>query len=361
MSVVQSPETRSLPRIRLHVKRLAEAKAPATRDSSIDTLRGLAIILVVLVHVVGTHSGTGLKLPDSHPLRIFGSSLEFFRMPLFTVLSGWVFANNPGLLDRLGEFYSTKLRRIVLPAATAMGGFLLFRAVAPSGSLDSTDAQPFWQIPFRPYRQFWFVQSLVLIFLVVAPMERQGWLKRERIWLGLTLLAFGGCLLHQDASTLFNLRGALFLLPFFLVGIGLKRFSGRLEGRWVSLGLAAVAGIWLTYQTLHLVRGESIGNVRTSIFPLIAGVAVIALLLKHRFSNSFLTLVGGYSFTIYLYHMIPVKGMDVVLGRLGLTQFAVQIPLAVTIGVLVPIVLHQLAARWTLSKVVVLGLRPSRA
>jgi len=55
----------------------------------LETLRGLACILLVLYHVVGSDPAQGLMLADGW-LRWLNDGLAYLRMPLFTFLSGWI-------------------------------------------------------------------------------------------------------------------------------------------------------------------------------------------------------------------------------------------------------------------------------
>ena len=64
----------------------------STKNLKIDTLRGLASVLLVTYHVIGTGSDSGLRIPDGEPVQLFNDSLMYLRMPLFSFLSGFVYA-----------------------------------------------------------------------------------------------------------------------------------------------------------------------------------------------------------------------------------------------------------------------------
>ena len=61
-----------------------------TKELSIETLRGLAIVLMVMGHVIGSKSNGGLQVSDDSWYRYFYLTLSPLRMPLFTVISGYV-------------------------------------------------------------------------------------------------------------------------------------------------------------------------------------------------------------------------------------------------------------------------------
>ena len=61
----------------------------------LDTLRGLACLLLVSYHVIGGDRETGLRLPDEHIAARINDFLALVRMPLFSFLSGMVYAWRP--------------------------------------------------------------------------------------------------------------------------------------------------------------------------------------------------------------------------------------------------------------------------
>lgn len=67
----------------------------AERDKHIETLRGIAIFLVVIGHVIGIDAKGGMKVSDDSLLRYLYDLFENMRMPLFTVISGWGYSLHP--------------------------------------------------------------------------------------------------------------------------------------------------------------------------------------------------------------------------------------------------------------------------
>src|SRR4051812_2363105 len=85
-----------------------------TKDQSIETLRGLAIILVVAGYII---SG---DLENTHSivasgLRYFYYMLKPVRMPLFTVISAYLYASSPATQDTIKKLFIGKSRRILIP------------------------------------------------------------------------------------------------------------------------------------------------------------------------------------------------------------------------------------------------------
>jgi surface polysaccharide O-acyltransferase-like enzyme len=59
---------------------------------NIDTVRGLACLFIVALHAVGDTPSNGLRLPMTSDWHYAMESIEFLRIPLFTALSGYLYA-----------------------------------------------------------------------------------------------------------------------------------------------------------------------------------------------------------------------------------------------------------------------------
>lgn len=81
------------------------------RDSSIDTLRVLACLLVILSHYSYTYEGSvHLNIAG-----IFGGLTGRLGVSLFFAISGYLASISLQRLDSLIQFYATKFIRIVIP------------------------------------------------------------------------------------------------------------------------------------------------------------------------------------------------------------------------------------------------------
>ena len=86
------------------------------KDTTIETLRGAVIILVVIGHVIGSESDGGMKVSDDSILRyLYYTFIDPIQMPLFTVIAGWVYALNPVGYEKINKFILKKVMRILVP------------------------------------------------------------------------------------------------------------------------------------------------------------------------------------------------------------------------------------------------------
>ncbi len=86
---------------------------------NLDSVRGLACLLVIALHVVGDNASAGLHLPMTSGWHYVMISIEFLSMPLFTALSGYLNAGRRVIRAEFAGFWSKKLRRLGIPLVCA--------------------------------------------------------------------------------------------------------------------------------------------------------------------------------------------------------------------------------------------------
>lgn len=312
------------------------------RQTAIDTLRGLACLLLVSFHVVGVPD-SGLRLPDTHPLVRMNDVLAYLRMPLFSFISGYVYAMRPVQSDATG-FLRGKTRRLLLPLLTMGTLFALVQSLTPGthGAVDN-----WWLLHIEPVGHFWFLQALFIIFVILVGLERSGLLAGPRRFglvftVSLVLFAFAE-LPHYFAAS-----GVVYLLPFFLGGLACRRFAiGSMTMRWLAVALLINAAVWLW-------AGPS-NTASASLAGLTVGLAGAFLLLRSEWQNRWLALVGSYSFAIYLMHVFFTAASRLLFYALGLYDPYALLILGTTAGVVGPIVAARALARFTRLEFLLLG------
>ena len=161
----------TLPALRLDRLTLLEGRRPRLPEGRVQTLRGLACLLLVAFHAVGSSSASGLQVPDGSPYREFTNLFVHIRMPLFTFLSGLVYAYRPLEPGEALRFLGKKLRRLGVPlivASSILYGLHLAMhdPVAPLSRM--------WSVYVHPFYHLWFVQALLPVFAVLVVLESFG-------------------------------------------------------------------------------------------------------------------------------------------------------------------------------------------
>lgn len=93
--------------------------------------------MLVSFHVAGAGPDVGLNLPETHDVQRVNLVLSYLRMPLFSFLSGYVYAHRP-FRGQAIPFLRGKVIRLLLPRLLAgvSSAFLLLRSGWRSSTLD---------------------------------------------------------------------------------------------------------------------------------------------------------------------------------------------------------------------------------
>lgn len=116
------------------------------RDVAIDSLRGIAIILMVTGHVIGNVAETGMRVADDSGWRYFYLLLEDVRMPLFTALSGLVYGLRPlTTFSGYPRLIKGKVRRLLVPLVTVGLSFHVVQSLTP-GTNSGSALSDAWRV-----------------------------------------------------------------------------------------------------------------------------------------------------------------------------------------------------------------------
>lgn len=334
------------------------------RDGHIDTLRGLACFLLVAFHVIGDGPAHGMHISAHDNWRLFTELFVHVRMPLFSFLSGYVFSAFVADRAALGAAIVKKLRRLGIPLVVVSTLFYLC-----FGFVYGHFSVPIWQIYILPYEHFWYLQATILMMvgLLVG-----CYLAGARARLLLTVLLPLSCLVFlaapQFEPNLFAINSAIYLLPYFLIGLLLRVWSADRRIRAVPrrriplvllFGLFVAVLFWLdlaNYEGLNQLDFE-----RQSALGLLFGVSTCLALYFSKLDWAPLSFIGGFSYTIYLFHVFFTAGL-----RKAFDLLAPGIPIgfyftaALLAGIFLPILLHQLLVRRRWSALLFLGISRDR-
>jgi fucose 4-O-acetylase-like acetyltransferase len=324
----------------------------AVRSIRIDTLRGFACLLLVAYHLIGISRWSGLRLDDSHPLRMVNEVLTYIRMPLFSFLSGYVYALRPYRTDP-PAFIAGKARRLLVPMLIVGTLFALLREVTPGTNFKGYD---FSTLHIVPVAHYWFLESLFLIFIVIVALEHFKAMASER---GFAVVLFAAACLHvaEPFPVYFGLLGAAYLLPFVLFGIWCNRFGdkrGLLGQLTLGASIAVAAALYAAFVAPSM-------PTRSSALALAIGGGACLTLLRSGARVDWLAWVGRYSFAIYLFHSIFTSASRIFLKKAGMSSLPLFISVGMLAGVLLPIATELVLRRVPALGRVVLGESKRRA
>lgn len=289
------------------------------RLENLLSLKGLACILVVVHHAAGIHPEMAVG-PVYRQIWQISDALSHLRMPLFAFIAGYVFSMRPLAVEAYWPFMRKKLTRLYVPSVVLGMLYLLVSLLAPGvGSRHAYAELPGSLI--YPVAQYWFIQALMFIFLVVGLAEILGLLSTPRR-LGVVLLI--SIAVHQfgvsDIQVL-SLGGAAYLLPFFVMGIGLHRYSPCIPWNgWCSAVVAGIFGITFLVHAAGVFGFHGVRLERNTLLALLLSTSSILVVCRLFPSVPQLDYFGRHSFAIFLFHMFFTSAMRRIGDVAGMEQ-----------------------------------------
>ena len=335
------------------------AASLANKNHHVETLRGLAVILVVFGHMIGITNTGGMRVSDDSIYRYLYYSLEYVRLPLFTVISGWVYANKPVINLDKSKFIKGKFRRLIIPMLVVGAMLFLFRMAIP-GTNTTPDISQLPRNLIFPYDVYWYLFSLFLIFLVISVLDNTSFFQKIDGWLVTLVCAFVFLYvsrnLMEGVPNYFSFKGAGYLFPFFLLGIGIYRYKDvLLNDKLTFLILVVFAASVVIQQMVWF--GYFPKQEKHSLLGMTVGISGVLLLFKLKLTNNLLMWIGGYAYGIFLFHVFFTGGSRIVLSKLGLDNQAVMLVLGVIIAIFASILVENIIKRFSLLRFYMLGLR----
>jgi fucose 4-O-acetylase-like acetyltransferase len=334
-----------------------ERQEGRTLSDDLFCIRGVGILLVVFIHVLGVEAIYGVRklfCPDREDLRMTAELIHSFNMAVMIIGSGVASAAFGKPDTSLSQFAHKKLNKLIVPMLIWAPVLFVMQSMT-EGAPRSLGA---WlsllaQLPgtwFPPYSIFWFVHALgwctllAWVFRKFAEPVLPRW--GRLAWLGLAFLLYTAVEAWGPSIGVEKGHYVEFILywhRFFSLGLFLqpwlvpvRAFLARLPGALLALlpvGLFSVMA--LVYAVLPTEQYELACAINGPIgfFMLLT----LAVLVRTRTPSggglweglrSRVAFIGSTSMSFYLFHLYFVSGSRILLERLN-----PETPLAVHLGV----------------------------
>lgn len=342
-------------------------KSQKSGDLTVETLRGLAVLAVVLHHALMAVdlSLASQNIEPSIAYRLIDQGSRFIeplRMPLFTLLSGFIYALRPVARDNVWVFTRGKVRRVVVPLLFASSLYYLLHYKI-GGSYPQIngdvpyDVKPgeFWLLWIYHFRHLWFLHALLLIFAFVAIIDYMGLMRNVSQWVFWLICAALLKYVVPWGIEFFSVSFVPTIAVFFIFGVGLVRFKDLLFSEQV------VKVAWILFPAAMLVHlywqfsGKDFD--KWPHFLVIGSMGPICLMsLKLHWWP--LVKLGGFSYGIYLYAglgKVPVKNILEEQGFSGNASQFLWLMCLVLFSIAVPIFLELAVQRVKFLRTLVMG------
>jgi peptidoglycan/LPS O-acetylase OafA/YrhL len=323
----------------------------------INSVRGLACILLVLFHSAAGASAV-LHQEDA-VLKWLMASLSAVRMPLFSMLSGIVYALRPVEKGAATVFIVNKVRRLLIPYILVMILLLSLESLAGNSGKYRLSDIPYYIV--FPWEHLWFLQAIFIVFIFFTIFDTSFPKRRREVAVASLALSSLSFIFISKGIVLFAINGAFYLFPFFACGVVFCRYSDEVNKRYEAL----VVSLMIITTTLFLLHAGFIGPKlvgragRYTLETLSLGLAACVLIILIFPSINWMAAIGRRSFTIYLFHTAFASAANRVVH-----EFYSLVAFSLVIGIVGP-----MAADWLIKnrlpifKAVIgekRGLRPRR-
>ena len=250
------------------------------------------------------------------------------------------------------------MRRLLVPMLVAASAQLVLSHFS-KGANGPPLLDIFW-LPVYPYEHYWFLQAIFLIFTLVALLDSFGILVRKSYVIAALTVAAILAMSEIVQITFMASRSALYLLPFFLLGLYFGRFGDPLArpgGVPIAVALLLI-GLAMTQAGLLGFFGQRLELAHPT--ALLFGASFCMLIMRTGWTNAGLEWIGKYSYSIYLFHMFGVAPVRAILPKIGIDQPYPMFFIILATGLLAPVAVELIAGRFAVTRVLLLGQKPSR-
>ena len=283
------------------------------RNDWVDSVRGVAITLVVLGHVVQFGSGNQLDHFEN-PLFVV---IYSFHMPLFAFISGYLAFGSFSRREPLAVLRS-KVSTIAIPyiAWTVLigGSLVLARQIAGSGIDPLALVASIGKMFLYPGETLWFLWFLLLAYLLISVAISAGKTLRE-FAIPISVAIVFLIPLNQELEV-FELR---WLYPFFVLGYYVYRFKSNIA-KW-SLALTIFSLAVFVVLIMFWQRDDSVYI--SQVLPEPGGITDTALSWTYRYAVAFFGTAAAVGLIRLVSRRVSNSAIEA-LGRASMGIYCIQ-------------------------------------
>lgn len=307
----------------------------SNRIEWIDALKGFAILTVVIGHCADGILSAGMYTQYQTSLRALYDFIYSFHMPLFFIISGFVF-----WLSASYDKYKTKVFDFVIvyliwDFLTWLVKFLLASRVNRQVGFDELLG-----ILYHPINPMWYLYVLIAFYLLFSVLG----IKK----VNLKTVIICGVIAVLDKMLNLNigiLNQILYYAYFFVVGgyIEQTKLYTRIKVIWIG-----IASVFLM-SNMYLYISDFQFNVMTDTVRIFAVANLASLIcfyvLPRVRVNNILKLMGENTLQIYVVHCFITAGLRLAFKATGINNLLLYMIAGTFLGVLIPILIARVCSK----------------
>lgn len=329
-----------------------------SRNFTIDTLRTVATLLVILLHVSAEYVEIAISHNTISDTSFWvGNIVDSFSricVPLFVLISGMFLL---GRNETFKESYYKRASRIFIPLISWTIIYLMFRVLLSYMEDDPISIKSLFVrvILGKPYYHMWYLFMLIGLYLITPVINKSIInLPRNTLWtVAIVLMIFG--ILNSGYDHFFN-NNVSFILWFvnylgyfilgFLINESKKNFS--LIMLFSVYIISSIAIAILTFYTLKIYHNTYFYGYLTP-FVIIGSLSFYKLFHQLKLKSNIFSRISHLTLGIYLIHAGVLSLLIIVLSKSGITATdnpIIGIPIKFTITLFI-----SLLAAWAINSI----------
>ena len=321
-----------------------EKKNKLRRLEWIDLVKGIAIGLVVIGHMLRGFVSSGMYSEYKNIFKYIDYTIYSFHMPLFFIISGALFKNSKKLenMNQYFLFIKKKVILLVIPYFVFSWIQIVIKLIMSNSVNNKVNIMDFFTIIFNPIEQFWFLYSLMIIFIIMGFIDIK--IKRDQIKFIIIILSF--LLANYTIIDLGILGNAISNIIYFYIGEKIIENKERIKiNNNIIISLLALY-IILNLAIYNFKFSQNILIISRFIMAVVASLTIITICKKFQYNDKNIIYVfkilGKHSMAIYLLHIILGSGIRIVLLKLSINSLIVQVILGLIFAIIIPILLENI-------------------
>lgn len=315
--------------------------ATKKRNTTIDLLRVIAIITLVIEHTIGSDSKGGMQIEYPSFMRHIYLYTNYYGIPLFSAISGYVYAMRPAISFK--DHFISKFKRLMQPALSVGIIYFLIQYITPNTNVQR-ELSDIWEIFIYPYTYFWFLPSLFLTMLLQYGIDKfklNNSLTRSLIILAIALLCKVGINngIIEGTPNFFSYQGAIGIFVFFNLGYIIFKYGKNIPK--VAYTIIGIISIVFSVVLLENTWLNNMGNRDYLLYNCVSPILICGLLLfllKITIPTKYLHKAANYTMGIYLFHGFGTSGGRIMLRMLSVENEMIILVVSSILAILISVI-----------------------